>query len=58
MLIPVIGILGSALSTLFSYTLSVLSISLNKKASGQFLMMVKAIFMVNMLKFAFRKVLR
>jgi O-antigen/teichoic acid export membrane protein len=58
MLIPIIGILGSALATLFSYTLSVLSISLNKKTSAQFIMMLKAIFMVNILKFAYKKVLR
>ena len=57
-LIPVIGILGSALATLFSYTLSVLSISLNKKTSNQFGMMLKAIFMVNILKFAYKKVVR
>lgn len=48
-LIPIYGIIGSAVATLISYTIAVFSIVLFKNTSHQFLMMLKSIFLINLI---------
>ena len=55
LLIPKYGITGSAIATLISYTIAVFSIILFKDLSRVFLMMIKAIFFIDLIKIIFRK---
>lgn len=48
-LIPIYGIIGSAVATLISYSLATFSIGLFKKSRKQFLMMIKSIFLINLI---------
>jgi O-antigen/teichoic acid export membrane protein len=48
-LIPLYGIIGSAVATLISYTLSTFSIIFFKDTSYQFYMMLKSIFLINLI---------
>ena len=54
-LIPIYGIIGSAVATLISYTLSTFSIVLFKKSRQQFLMLIKAIVFIDVLKYLRKK---
>ncbi len=47
--IPRYGIIGSAVATLISYTLATFSIVLFKNTSQQFVMMLKSIFLINLI---------
>lgn len=49
LLIPNYGIIGSAFATLISYSLATFSILLFKKTSYHFLMMLKSIFLLNLI---------
>ncbi|RPI74388.1 MAG: flippase [Ignavibacteriales bacterium] len=46
LLIPIYGIIGSAVATLISYTLATFSIGINRKTFSQFIMMLKSIFFI------------
>jgi len=48
-LIPLYGIIGSAVATLISYTLATFSIIFFKDTSYQFYMMLKSIFLINLI---------
>lgn len=48
-LIPIYGIVGSAVATLISYALATFSIVLFKDTSYQFYMMLKSIFLINLI---------
>lgn len=54
-LIPMYGIIGSAVATLISYTLSTFSIVFFKKSRQQFLMLIKAIVFIDVLKYLRKK---
>jgi O-antigen/teichoic acid export membrane protein len=54
-LIPIYGIIGSAVATLISYTLSTFSIVLFKNSRQQFLMLIKAIIFIDVLKYLRKK---
>jgi O-antigen/teichoic acid export membrane protein len=47
--IPKYGIIGSAVATLLSYTLATFSIVFYKNTSLQFVMMMKSIFLINLI---------
>lgn len=47
--IPKYGIIGSAVATLISYTLSTFSIVFYKKTTRQFTMMLKSVFLINII---------
>lgn len=49
-LIPVYGINGAAIATLVSYSVATFSIVLNKKTKSQLNMMIKSIFLINIIK--------
>ncbi len=49
-LIPAYGITGAAVATLVSYTLSVFSIVMDRKSNEQFLLMLKSLFFINLIK--------
>jgi len=49
-LIPLYGIVGSAVATLISYSLATFSIVFFKNTSHQFVMMLKAIFLINLIQ--------
>jgi O-antigen/teichoic acid export membrane protein len=48
-LIPLYGIIGSAVATLISYSIATFSIVLFKNTSNQFVMMLKSIFLINLI---------
>ena len=48
-LIPIYGIIGSAVATLISYSLATFSIALFNNTSHQFVMMLKSIFLINLI---------
>ena len=54
-LIPIYGIVGSALATLISYTLSTISIGFSKNTSHQIIMFAKSLVFLNLLSFLFNK---
>jgi Na+-driven multidrug efflux pump len=49
-LIPIYGIVGSALATLVSYSIATIAIGFSGKTSHQLIMMIKSILMINILK--------
>jgi O-antigen/teichoic acid export membrane protein len=49
-LIPIYGINGAAIATLVSYTLATFSIGFTKKTSHQFIMMMKSLLFINIIK--------
>ena len=49
-LIPIYGIIGSALATLISYTIAVFSIGFSAQTEGQFGMMLKSVLFINLIK--------
>ncbi len=49
--IPILGIIGSALATLISYTIATFSLGFKGKTGRQFLMMLKAILFINLYKY-------
>ena len=53
-LIPIWGIVGSALATLVSYTLATFSMVFFNSTRKQFIMMIKSLLFINLLKFLFR----
>jgi len=54
-LIPVYGIIGSALATLISYSAATFSIGFSKKTYKQFLMMLKSILMINLITAIYKR---
>lgn len=54
-LIPIYGIVGSALATLISYTLSTISIGFSKNTSHQIIMFAKSLIFLNLFSFLFNK---
>lgn len=48
-LIPVYGITGSAVATLVSYSVSVFSIGIDKRAKGQFILMSSSLIFINLI---------
>jgi len=50
-LIPKLGIVGSAIATLISYSLATFSIGITKRTYYQLVMMIKSILFINMFKF-------
>ncbi len=54
-LIPLYGIIGSAVATLISYTIATFSIGLFRKSRQQFLMMIKALLFIDLLKYLRKK---
>lgn len=50
-LIPIYGIEGAAFATLISYTISVFAIYFDLNSRPQFYMMIKAIFLINLIKY-------
>lgn len=54
-LIPKFGIIGSAYATLISFSAATFSIGMTKRTFLQLIMMIKAIFFVNLFKFVFQR---
>jgi O-antigen/teichoic acid export membrane protein len=54
-LIPLYGIIGSAVATLISYSIAVFSIALFKQSRKQFFMMTKALLFLDLLKYLRKK---
>lgn len=54
-LIPVMGITGSALATLISYSMATFSIGFYKKANSQLILMLRSIFLITLFKYVFDK---
>ena len=50
-LIPIYGIIGSAIATLISYTIAVFSIGLFKQSRKQFVMLIKALLFIDLIKY-------
>lgn len=50
-LIPTYGIIGSAVATLISYTIAVFSIGFFKESRKQFLMLIKALLFIDLIKY-------
>ncbi|MFN3872736.1 MAG: flippase [Ignavibacterium sp.] len=50
-MIPAYGIDGAAIATLISYTIAVFSIYIDKKSRDQFIMMLKAMLLINSFKY-------
>ncbi len=55
LLIPKLGITGSALATLISYSAATFGIILHRKSTHQGVMMIKAVFFVNIIKMVLEK---
>ena len=51
LLIPIYGIIGAAIATLISYTLSVLFIGLFQSLRKQFILMIKAFLLINLIHY-------
>lgn len=54
-LIPIYGIIGSAVATLISYTIAVFSIALFKPSRKQFFMMIRALLFLDLYKYLRKK---
>jgi O-antigen/teichoic acid export membrane protein len=55
LLIPTMGITGSALATLISYSVATFGIVLHKKSAHQAVMMIKALLLINIIKLVISK---
>ena len=55
-LIPIYGIIGSALATLISYTIATFSIGFSKKTFSQYKMMMNSIFLIDLILLIHKKI--
>ena len=57
-LIPIYGIIGSALATLISYSIATFSIGFSKKTYKQLIMMMKSIFLIDLIYLFYKRILK